>query len=205
MTATAFCFLLLAGQSQAALPPVRIAVVPGGGSGMEQDVVDRITSQLQDNPSISLSTVNPEWYVVCNITENLNQASGSIRYNGTVIIKTVSGQVLNTVATQKYNQDFSLNPGAPMNKALVDGAAKDVIASLSQRALGPIQEAVVVEMDTRDHLIKAAVLGDQGKYKDAIETLHFVTPESPHFKTARQMIDQFTKQWQIQQTKHRHH
>ena len=91
-------------------PPVRVAVVPGGGSGMEQDVVDQISQQLGGMDGLEISTTNPDWYVVCNIKENIDQMSGQIRYNGNILIKTVGGKVINTVAVQKYNQDFSTSP-----------------------------------------------------------------------------------------------
>src|ERR1017187_3684804 len=93
----ALLFLLFSfWQAAHAAPPVRIAVVPGGGSGQEQEVVDRITDRLQEIQTVALSTVNPDWYVVCNIKENIDQVSGQIRYNGTVIIKTVGGDILGT-------------------------------------------------------------------------------------------------------------
>ena len=172
-------------------PPVRIAVVPGGGSGIEQDIVDRISNELSNNPKVAVSTVNPDWYVVCNIKENMDQMSGQIRYNGNVLIKTKGGQVLGTVAVQKYNQDFSLSPGAPLNKALVDRAARDVIAAASERAMAPIERAVDTEMDTRDKIIKAQMLADSEEYDGAINALRLVTPESPHFDDVRDMMEEF--------------
>ena len=116
-----------------AAPPVRIAVVCGGGSGIEQEIVDRISNNLSSNSDIVLSTVNPDWYVTCNINENIDQASGAVRYNGSVIVKTAGGHVISTKAVQKYNQDFSLSPGAPLNKKLVDNAAREVISSAADR------------------------------------------------------------------------
>jgi hypothetical protein len=188
-TVFAFCLaLMLQFRAEATAPPVRIAVVPGGGSGMEQDVVDRISSQLQSNEEIVLSTVNPDWYVVCNIKENIDQASGSIRYNGTVLVKTTDGQVIGTYAVQKYNQDFSLTPGAPPNKALVDGAARDVIGALAQRAIAPIQQAVVVEMETRERVMQADDLANQDKYDDAIGLLSPITPDTAHFARVQKMM-----------------
>src|SRR5580693_3166201 len=89
-----------------AAPPVRIAVVCGGGSGIEQEIVDRISNNLSSINDVVLSTVNPDWYVVCNINENIDQASGAVRYNGSVIVKTAGGHVISTKAVQKYNQDF---------------------------------------------------------------------------------------------------
>src|ERR1700679_343038 len=79
-----------------AAPPVRIAIIPGGGSGIEHEVVERITSQLQDRQDVVISTVNPDWYVVCNIIERLDQVSAAIRYNGNVTVKTKDGHVIST-------------------------------------------------------------------------------------------------------------
>ncbi len=177
-----FVVLTLVKPALAEAPPVRIAVVPGGGSGQEQEVVDRINGQLQNNQDVALSTVNPDWYVVCNIKENLDQASGQIRYNGTVTTKTTEGHVISTVSLQKYNQDFSLTPGAQLNKKLVDNAVQDVISGLSDRAVGPIQQAIEIEMETRERMIKATVLGQHGKYDEAIALLRPISPETPHFK-----------------------
>lgn len=185
--------------ANAAPPPVRIGVVPGGGSGIEQDIVDRISGQLQDNPNVALSTVNPDWYVVCNIVQNLDQGSGQIRYNGTVTVKTVDGQVISTTAVQKYNQDFSLSPGTPLNKALVDGAARDVIGALSERAMPPILQAIDTEMETRARMIKATILGDQDKYDEAIELVHPISPETPHFQRVRTLLDQLVMEKQAKE------
>lgn len=174
-----------------AAPPVRIAVVPGGGSGIEQDVVDRITGMLEGSADIVVSTVNPDWYCVCNIQEHNDQVSGQIRYNGTVTVKTVDGTVISTVSAQKYNQDFSMSAGAPLNKRLVDAAAQDVIATISQRAVGPIQQAVQVEIETRELIIKAELLADEDKYDEAIASLRPVSPDTPHFKGVRQLIAEY--------------
>lgn len=130
-------------QALAAAPPVRIAVVTGGGSGIEQEIVDKITNEIQNNPNVSVSTVNPDWYVVCNIKEMMDQMSGQIRYNGNVIIKTSGkGQIIDTVAVQKYNQDFSVTPGAQLNKALVDRAAKEATSAAASRTIPAIERAV---------------------------------------------------------------
>jgi hypothetical protein len=175
-------------------PPIRIAVVPGGGSGQEQEVVDRINGQLQSNQDVDLSTVNPDWYVVCNIKEMLDQNSGQIRYNGTVTTKTTAGHVINTVSLQKYNQDFSLTPGAQLNKKLVDNAVQDVIAGLTERAVGPIQHAIEVEMETRERMIRATKLGQQGKFDEAIELLRPITPETAHYQAVRALIHKLEAQ-----------
>ncbi|HEY9717490.1 MAG TPA: hypothetical protein V6C69_08475 [Trichormus sp.] len=172
-------------------PPVRIAVVPAGGSGIEQEAVDRISSQLQDMQNVVISTVNPDWYVVCNIQENTNQMSGAIRYNGTVTVKTTDGQVVSNIAVQKYNQDFSLEAGTPLNKKLVDNAARDVIGGMSDRAMGPLQQAIQTEMDTREKVISASEDGDKDQYNEAIGLLAQITPDSTHFKQVHGMIMQF--------------
>src|ERR1700733_2915261 len=173
-----------------AAPPVRIAVVPGGGSGIEQDVVDQISGQLQNTEDVVLSTVNPDWYVVCNVQEKMDQMSGQIRYNGTVTIKTTDGHVIGTYAVQKYNQDFSLSPGTPLNKALVDKAARDVIGQLANRAIGPLQQAVQIEMETRERVGKANELADQGKFDDALQLIEPITPDTPHFAQVQKLHEQ---------------
>lgn len=180
-------------QTADAAPPVRIAVVPGGGSGQEQAVVDSITDRLQEIQGVALGTVNPDWYVVCNIKEIVDQVSGAIRYNGTVIIKSVDGTVLDTVAVQKYNQDFSLQPGAPLNKALVDGAVRQVIAGLGERTIQKLQPLIDVEMETRDRMIKATELADQKKYQDALDLLRPISPATPHFKQVRMLVEKYER------------
>jgi hypothetical protein len=180
-----FVAMVCASPALADAPPVRIAVVPGGGSGQEQEVCDRINGQLQSNQDVALSTVNPDWYVVCNIKEMLDQNSGQIRYNGTVTTKTTTGHIINTVSLQKYNQDFSLTPGAQLNKKLVDNAVQDVIGGLADRAVGPIQQAVEVEMETRERMIKATRLGAERKFDEAIALLRPISPETPHFSAVQ--------------------
>ena len=172
---------------------MRIAIVPGGASGMEQEVVDRISDQLQGNGNIVVSTVNPDWYVVCNITDRPDLVGQTVRVNGTVTTKTTDGHVLNTISAQTNKQDFNLNPGtpAPLNKALVDSAVREVIQGLSQRAIGPIQDAVEVEIQTRDKIVKAQTLGDSDKYDEALSLLMTISPDTPHFKGARALIAEF--------------
>ncbi len=172
-------------------PPVRIGVVTGGGSGIEQEIVDRISSRLEQNSGVKISTVNPDWFVVCNIKEFMDQMSGQIRYNGNVLIKTTSGQVLSTVAVQQYKQDFSLSPGAQLNKALVDKAAREAVAGAADRAVPAIEEAVTVEMDTRSKIIQAQIVADQEQYDQAINSLRLVSPDSPHFKNVRDLMSEF--------------
>lgn len=185
--AAAFCLTALA-----AAPPVRIAVVTGGGSGIEQDIVDRITNDIQNNPNVAVSTVNPDWYVVCNIKEMMDQMSGQIRYNGNVIIKTAGkGLVLDTVAVQKYNQDFSLTPGTPLNKALVDRAAREATQAAAARTVPAIERAVAVEMETREKIIRAQIMAEQEEFDAAINSLRLVSPDSPHFENARDLMAEF--------------
>ncbi len=176
----------------AAAPPVRIAVVTGGGSGIEQEIVDNITNQIQNNPNVAVSTVNPDWYVVCNIKEMMDQMSGQIRYNGSVLIKTTAGHVISSIAVQKYNQDFSLTPGTPLNKALVDRAAKEATQGAAGRAVPAIEQAVQVEMDTREKIIQAQIMAEQESYDPAINSLRLVSPDSPHFQNVRDLMAEFS-------------
>lgn len=188
--------LLLAGltllgltvQAAIAAPPIRVAVVPGSGSGMEQEVVDRITADLQSNPNVSLSTVNPDWFVQCNIIDRTDTAGGSVRVNGTVVIKTLNGHVLNTVSMQTNKQDFSLQPGTPVNKRLFDNAAREVVQGVVDRARQPLAAAIDLEITTRDQLMKAQSLADQDQYDEAMQTLAGVSQDSPHFQDARKLI-----------------
>ncbi len=184
-------FNLAALPSEAAAPPVRIAVVTGGGSGIEQDIVDRITNRLSANPNVSISTVNPDWYVVCNIKEFMDQMSGQIRYNGNVLVKTGGGQVLSSIAVQQYKQDFSLSPGAPLNKALVDRAAREATAGAADRVIPQLEQAIQIEMDTREKIIQAQISADGEQYDAAINQLRFVSPDSPHFQNARDLMNEF--------------
>jgi len=182
--------LALCARPAAAAPPVRIAVVPGGGSGQEQAAADQIAAGLDGNPNVVLSTVNPDWYVVCNIVEQPDQVGGNVKVNGTVLIKTTDGQVLNTVSVQTNKQDFSLQPGAPLNKALVDSAVREVAAGMAQRALGPIQDAVNTEIATRDRIISAETLADSDQFDEAVAGLLPITPDTPHFRAVRALIDE---------------
>lgn len=192
LIATAFGALVwLTTTACQAAPPVRIAIVPGGGSGMEQSIVDGITGNLQDKPNIVISTVNPDWYVVCNIVEQPDTVGSSIKVNGTVTIKTTDGQVLNTVAVQTNKQDYSLQPGAPLNKALVESAVREVIAGITERATNPIEDAVNIEIATRDKIIAAESLAGNDKYDEAISILSQISPDTPHFKAVRVRINEF--------------
>jgi hypothetical protein len=174
-----------------AAPPVRIAVVPSGGSGMEQSVVDGISADLQNNQNVAISTVNPDWYVVCNISESTDQVGGTARANGTVTIKTVDGQVLNTVAVQTNKSDFSTQPGAPLNKALVQKGIQEVISGLVERARQPLEDAVNIEIATRDKIITAETLADKDQYDEAMQLLMQVSPDTPHFRAVRTLIGEF--------------
>ena len=182
-----FCAILPA----LAAPPVRIAVACGGGSGMEQDVVDRISGDLQNNSNVVVSTVKPDWFITCNIIDRTDTAGGSVRVNGTIVIKTTDGHVLNTVSTQTNKSDFSLQPGTPVNKRLFDNAAREVIQSLVERSRDPISAAVDTEIQTRDKIIKAQRLGDDDKYEEAIELLSPISPDTPHFRGVRQLMAEF--------------
>lgn len=184
--AAGFCLPILAGG-----PPVRISVVTGGQSGIEQDIVDKISVQLEQNPDVAISTVNPDWQVVCTIKENMDQYSGQIRYNGDVVVKTMKGQVITTVAVQQYKQDFSVTPGAPLNKALVDRAAREATSGAAARAIPRIEQAVQTEMDTRGKIITAQIQAEQKQYDAAINTLRLVSPDSPHFQNARDLMNEF--------------
>lgn len=182
------CFILnLAGTEAQAAPPVRISVQTSNGSGIEQAIVDRISDNLQNNQDIVISTVNPDWFVLCSISENIDPGSGSIRYNGEVTVKTKTGHLLNRVAVQKYNQDFSVSGGG-LNKKLIDNAAREVIASAANRTIGPIQEQVIIEMETRERIIQAQNLGDQDQYNDALAILRPITPDTAHFQEVRALI-----------------
>ncbi|PWU01949.1 MAG: hypothetical protein C5B53_02245 [Candidatus Melainabacteria bacterium] len=174
-----------------AAPPVRVAIMPGGGSGIEQEIVDNISSRFDGDPGVVLSTVNPDWYCICNIHESNDQVSGQIRYNGTVTIKTGDGQVVSTVAVQKYNQDFSLQPGAPLNKKLVDNAARDVVSAISERAANQLRDAIQTELQSRDQIIKAETLANSDKYDEAISVLSGLGPDTVHFKAIQKRISQF--------------
>jgi hypothetical protein len=185
------CFVLAYAPWALAAPPVRIAIIPGGGSGIEQEIVDHIASQFDGDPSVVISTVNPDWYVICKIHESNDQVSGQIRYNGTVTIKTGDGQVVSTVAVQKYNQDFSLQPGAPLNKKLVDSAAREVISGISDRAVTQLRDAIQTELRSREQIIKAESFANDDKYDDAIQTLGSLGPETVHFQAIQKRLGQF--------------
>jgi hypothetical protein len=158
---------------------------------MEQAVVDGIVSDLQNNPNVAVSTVNPDWYVVCNISESTDQVGGTARANGTVTIKTVDGQVLNTVAVQTNKSDFSLSPGAPLNKALVQKGIQEVISGMVDRARQPLEDAINIEIATRDKIITAETLADKDQYDDAMQLLMQVSPDTPHFRAVRALIGEF--------------
>lgn len=183
--------LWLSGSICMAAPPVRIAIIPGGGSGMEQSIVDSLTSNLQSNSNIVISTVNPDWFVVCNILEQPDSVNGTVKVNGTVTIKTTDGQVVNTVAVQTNKSDFSLTPGAPLNKALVESAVREVIAGISQRAITPIDDAVNIEIAVRDKIISAESLAAKDDYSQAIAILSEIGPDTPHFKAVLKRIADF--------------
>lgn len=187
------CIFLSSSYSVFAAPPVRISIATGTGSGIEQAIVDRITASLADDGNIVVSTVNPDWFVTCNIAENVDANTGSIRYNGQVLVKTRDGQTLNSVAVQKYNQDFSTSGTfgggfGGINKKLVDNAAREVINSAAARVVNPIKQAAVLEIEARDRIIQAQTLADQDLYDDALSLLRPITPDTPHFRAVRALI-----------------
>lgn len=183
-------WLFAAAPADAAVPPVRMSVTPGGQSGIEQEVCDRLSMGLGNSHDVMISTVNPDWYVVCTITEKTDQNTGQIRYNGTVTVKTRDGQVITTASVQKYNQDYVV-PGQQLNKRLVDNAARDVIQAVSDRSLAPIQQAVEIEMETRQKIIEAEMKAEEDKYDEATAILRPIGPESPRFRAVRDLMDEY--------------
>lgn len=176
---------------QAVPRPVRLAITAATGSGTEQRVVDSITTRLQENPYIVISTVNPDWYVSCRVDDNTDFASMTVRVNGTVTIKTAKdGAVINTISSQANKQDFSASGAAPLNKALVTSAMREVTQELSQRSIQPIEQAVVTEIDAREKIEKAKSLAHEEKYDEALETVMMITRDSPHFWPAHALADQ---------------
>lgn len=183
--------ITLATASYALPRPVRLAITAATGSGTEQQVVDSITSRLQENQYIVISTVNPDWNVSCRVDDNTDFASMNVRVNGTVTIKTAKdGAVINTISAQANKQDFSASGTAPVNKALITSAMREVIQELSQRSIQPIEQAVVTEIDTREKIEKAKSLAHEEKYDEALETVMMITRDSPHFWPAHALADQ---------------
>jgi hypothetical protein len=181
-----------------AAPPVRLAIIPANGSGQEQEVVDRISDQLRDNGKIAISTVNPDWFVVCTIQDKSDLVGQTVRVNGTVTIKTTDGHVIDTVSVQTNKQDFNMSPGtaSPINKVLSENATREVINGLSERAVPPINRAADTEIETRDNIINAQNFADADKYDDALNLLMAITPDTPHFKGARSLIAEFQMEQQ---------
>ncbi len=175
-----------------ALPrPVRLAITAATGSGTEQQIVDSITARLQENQYIVVSTVNPDWNISCRVDDNTDIASMTVRVNGTVTIKTArDGAVINTISAQTNKQDFSASGAAPLNKALVTTAMREVVQELSQRSIQPIEQAVVTELDAREKIEKAKSLAHEEKYEEALETVMMITRDSPHFWPAHALADQ---------------
>jgi hypothetical protein len=46
-------------------------------------------------------------------------------------------------------------------------------------------------METRERIIKAQNLADSDQYDEAIGLLRPITPDTPHFKDVRDLIDEF--------------
>lgn len=174
----------------AQMPTVRIAVVPGGGSGMEQEVVDGINGRLSGDPSIALSTVNPDWYVICNILDKTDFQQMAVRVNGTVTIKTTDGHVVDTVSTMVNKQDFAVSPGQGVNRVLIDRAIREVISALVDRATPKIMMAVQIEMATRQKVVDAYKLAGSGRVAEAIAILNEISPDSPQYRRARRVISE---------------
>jgi hypothetical protein len=189
--AAAFMVPLLLLQQALAASPVRLAITAATNSGIEQEVGDQISRRFNDDPDVELSTVNPDWFVLCTIKDLQDRVGGQIRYNGTVTVKTHDGQIISTISMQQYNQDFSLEQGAPLNKQLVMSAANDVINGMAQRASSKIKEAVQVEIATRDTMATAEALADQDKYDEAIAELKKLSLDTVHYRESLKRIDQF--------------
>lgn len=182
----------------AAVPPVRMSVTPGGQSGIEQEVCDRLSMGLSNAQDIVISTVNPDWFITCTIVEKNDQVTGQIRYNGTVTVKTRDGQVITTASVQKYNQDYVV-PGQQLNKRLVENAARDVIQAVTDRSLPPIQQAVEIEIETRKRIIDAEMKAEDDKYDEATAVLRAIGPDSPRFKAVRALMDEYAMEKEAMQ------
>ena len=163
--------------------PVRLAITAVSGNGIEQDIADYISAQFSQDPNVVISTINPDWYVLCKINDNENRFTGQIRYNGTVTVKTADGQVIANLSAQSYNQDFSPQlgsaynwQGAPLNKQLVQSAARDVVNDLGQKAAAKIKEAVPAEMQSREYTAQAEALANNDRYEEAIDALKRIRP-----------------------------
>ena len=181
----------LSHQNEQARSAVRLSIRAASGSGIEQDIVDYISARFSDDSNVVISTVNPDWTVECQILDNQDRMGGQIRYNGTVTVKTLDGQVVGTVSVQKYNQDYSVEPGAPLNKVLVNSAAKEVIGVVGERAAEKIHEAVEIEIQAREQIAKANLLADKDNYDEAIADLKEIGRDSVHFQAVQNSIAQF--------------
>ncbi len=188
-------FCLLGLPSAQAASPVRLAITAASGSGLEQEVVDYISNQFSGDPDVVVSTVNPDWYVLCNIDDNQNRFTGQIHSNGTVTVKTADGQIIGTFAAQKYNQDFSSDlgkpnnwQGAPLNKQLVQSATREVVTDLGTRATAKIKEAVQIELQARDSISQAESLADAERYSESIDILKKIGPDTVHYKDVQKLI-----------------
>lgn len=196
-TAAALVLGVFAITNALAAPPVRIAIVPGGGSGMEQEVCDRVTDRLNQDQNLAtnirIGTVNPDWYATVSVIDKTDLVAQTARVNGTATIKTRDGHVIDTISVQSNKQDFNLSPGtaAPMNKALVESAVKEVLARLTDRTTDAIANAVPTEIETRDKIIQSNQLADQDKYGEALDILMTIQPDTPHFKGARLLVQEF--------------
>lgn len=190
--------LLLFVPAYATQEPVRLSITASSGSGTEQEIVDYISSQFSQDPNVVISTVNPDWYVLCKISDTEDRFTGQIRDNGTVTVKTPDGQTIATISNQSYKQDFSLQlgekgnrQGVPLNKQLVQSASQEVVNSLGERATAKIKEAVQIELETREFIAQAELLADGDKYDDAVNVLKNIGPDSVHFQAMQKRISQY--------------
>ena len=131
----------------------------------------------------------------CRIEDHTDIVALTVRVNGTVTIRTVAeGCVLNTISAQANKQDYSTGGPSPLNKSLVESATREVLGQLCQRAVQPIEDAVVGEMFTREKIVKAEGFLRQDKYEDALSALMTITRDSPHYSC----LPPFAEQYQIE-------
>lgn len=172
---------------------VRLSIVAGSSSGMEQEVIDRLSDQLSTVPNLIISTLNPDWIGTVSLVQSSDTVASGVRANGTLTIKTKDGQVIHTVSVQTNKQDFNLHPGvpSPVNNVLVDKAVHEVADLLVDRSSNEIKDAVALEIETRGKLNDAKHLGEQDKYAEALDIINSVTADTPHYQECQQLKGQF--------------
>ena len=69
----------------------------------------------------------------------------------------------------------------------MDRAAREVINGLANRAVQPIQKAVMIEMEGRNRIEQATQLGQQGKYDEALQIIEPMTPDFLEFGIVQQL------------------